>query len=711
MTANWSFNNTDRSAVQQLEKFLPAKIYDIHAHIYRVSDLNLSKPNLWSSGPPDVSIPIWKEHISRFFPGKQVSGGLFFPAPTPMADLRGENEYLLEQLEQEPDSRGLVLVTPDFSQEELSAYLDHGQIVGFKPYHVYSSERPTNQSSIRGFFPEWMWKAANERSGIIMLHLVKDMAIADPANQAEIKEMCRRYPHAKLILAHAARCFHAPHAKAGIEALRGLDNVWFDMSGICEPEAIKTVLRQFGPRKLLWGSDFPISEIRGKSITIGDGFLWIDSNLCDMDKLGSAQPVLVGIESLRALHLAADDLGLNARDWNDIFYANAVRLLSLKEQPGNLLKELHLHSKSRLPGSVPHLGNKAGNMESSPWPIYFSEARGCEIWDMDGKHYYDISSNGIGSCLLGYRDADVTKAAVRRLEMGSIFNPPDEVELADLLCDIHPWAEQVRFVRGGEEAREASIRIACATTNHTVIAGCEYQGLSEECSFKYNDLQGLQAIIDQYGPKLAAVIMEPCQNGGLETDFLKQVREATSRCGALLIFDETSMGWRLNYGGAHLQHSVRPDMAIFGNTLGNGHPIGAIIGTKAAMEGVHGLFISRFESICSAEAAAALQKMGKIDVPAHAARIGGRVMESWRRNGEKHKVPINTSGYPSMAHFSFQHGEADKLRTLYMQMMLERGFLADMWIYPSLSHTEEIAEMYNKAIDEVFGEISSIIAL
>jgi glutamate-1-semialdehyde 2,1-aminomutase len=726
MTTNWSFNEYDRNAAQQLEKFMPAKIYDIHAHIYRVSDLNLLKPNLWSGGPQEVSIHVWKEHISRFFPGKHISGGLFFPAPTPLADVRRENDFLLGQLELEPNSRGLILVTPEFSQEELAAYLDHPQIVGFKPYHLFSSEHPSTQSSIRGFFPERMWKVANERKGVIMLHIVKDMAIADPANQAEISEMCKRYPHAKLILAHAARCFHAPHAQAGIEGLRGLNNVWFDMSGICEPEAIKVILRQFGPRKLLWGSDFPISEIRGKSVTIGDGFLWIDSDFCDMEKVGSTHPVLVGIESLRALQIAADDLGLHAEDRNDICYANAARLLSLEEQSGNLTQELYLHAKNRIPEGVQLLSKRPENMAPDQWPAFFREARGCEVWDLDGKHYYDMSTNAVGSCLLGYRDADVTKAVVRRLEMGSMctLNTPEEVELADLLCDIHPWAEQVRFVRGGKEACAVSVRIARATTNRSVIAVCGYQGcgldphrIPEEphnttVSFRYNDLQGLQAIIDQYGAKLAAVIMEPCRNDNPEPGFLEFAREATRRSGAMLIFDEVTIGWRLNYGGAHLQLGVLPDIAVFAKALGNGHPIGAVIGTKAAMEGTHSSFISSTywtESIGPAAAVATLQKLGRINVPAHVADIGGRVMDSWRRNGEKHRLPIVAGGYPSLAHFSFQHGEADKLRTLYTQMMLERGFLAGLSIYPTLSHTEEITRMYDNAIDEVFGQIAIVI--
>ena len=112
------------------------------------------------------------------------------------------------------------------------------------------------------------------------------------------------------------------------------------------------------------------------------------------------------------------------------------------------------------------------------WPAYFSKAKGCEIWDIDGNHYYDMSTNGIGSCILGYADPDVTEAVVRRIKDGSMstLNPPEEVELAERLCQIHPWAQQVRLARTGGEVAVVAVRIARATTKRSKIAVCGYHG-------------------------------------------------------------------------------------------------------------------------------------------------------------------------------------------------------------------------------------------
>ncbi len=203
--------------------------------------------------------------------------------------------------------------------------------------------------------------------------------------------------------------------------------------------------------------------------------------------------------------------------------------------------------------------------------------------------------------------------------------------------------------------------------------------------------------------------MEPCRNIDPDPGFLQFIRDEIHRCGALLIFDEITIGWRMHFGGAHLRFGVVPDIAVFAKALGNGFPIGAIIGTKAAMDGAHSSFISSTywtESIGPVAAVATVKKMKTMDIPAHVANIGENIMTSWRSLGEKHGLPVTTGGYPSLAHFSFQHDDAEKLMTVYTQMMLERGFLAGLSIYPTMAHTGEIVKLYSNAIDEVFGEIA-----
>ena len=135
---------------------------------------------------------------------------------------------------------------------------------------------------------------------------------------------------------------------------------------------------------------------------------------------------------------------------------------------------LWAHAKERIPGGTQLLSKNPYQFAPDQWPVYASKAKGCEVWDLDGNHYYDMANNGIGSCLLGFADDDVTEAVINRIRNGSMttLNASEEVELADRLCGIHPWAECVRFARTGGEVCAVAVRIARATTGRDVVAIC-----------------------------------------------------------------------------------------------------------------------------------------------------------------------------------------------------------------------------------------------
>ena len=409
-------------------------------------------------------------------------------------------------------------------------------------------------------------------------------------------------------------------------------------------------------------------------------------------------------------------------------------------------QDLYKHAKQRIPGGVQLLSKSPEQFAPGQWPAYAAKASGCEVWDLDGNHYYDMTSNGIGACLLGYCDPDVTKAVVECVQNGSMstLNPPQEVELADKLCEIHPWAENVRFARTGGETCAVAIRIARATTGRDLVLICGYHGWSdwylaanlsnEKClddlllpglnpagvpkvltgstlTCVYEDYETFDKIIAEYGDKLAAVIMEPYRHVVPDGTFLRHVREATKSCGALLIFDEITICWRLCYGGAHKIIGVNPDMATFAKALGNGHPIGAVIGTKEAMEGAHNSFISSTywtEAVGPTAALATLKKMEQTKVWEHAARVGETVQKDWLDAAERHGLKIHCSGVPCLAHFDFEEHKKE-LKTLYTVLMLKEGFLGNTAIYPTLAHTDEILALYRVAIDKVFAQIAEII--
>ena len=409
-------------------------------------------------------------------------------------------------------------------------------------------------------------------------------------------------------------------------------------------------------------------------------------------------------------------------------------------------QDLYRHAKERIPGGTQLLSKRPEQFAPDQWPSYFTKAKGCEVWDVDGKHYYDMTLNGIGACLLGYADPDVTKAVVERVENGcmSTLNPPEEVELADKLCEIHPWAESVRFARTGGETCAIAVRIARATTGKDLVIICGYHGWSDwyiaanlgaeaaldgqllpglkpagvpralknsALTFNYGDREALDALLREYGDRVACIIMEPIRGGEPDSDFLNYVKDSIHKAGGLLIFDEITIGWRWCFGGSHLALGVNPDMATFAKALGNGHPIGALIGTKAAMDGAEDSFISSTywtESVGPVAALATIKKISETRAWEHAMNVGQACIDKWNELIAKHGIPAHAGGRPCLAHLTFTKYPLE-LKTLYTVLMLKRGFLGGIGFYPTTAHTSEIMELYYKAIDEVFAEMKAVL--
>ncbi|MBI2612541.1 aminotransferase class III-fold pyridoxal phosphate-dependent enzyme [Candidatus Kaiserbacteria bacterium] len=401
-------------------------------------------------------------------------------------------------------------------------------------------------------------------------------------------------------------------------------------------------------------------------------------------------------------------------------------------------------AKTLIPGGNQLLSKRAEMFLPEHWPAYYSRAKGAYIWDLDGRRYTDMSIMGVGANILGYGDPDVDRAAIDAVKRSpmSTLNAPEEVELAEELCRIHPWADMVRYARTGGESMAVAVRIARAHTRRDIIAFCGYHGWSDWylatnlerknalaghllaglepkgvphgltgtiLPFRYNRLEELERIVKKH-PTLAAIVMEPIRNVEPEKGFLQKVRKIADKAGAVLIFDEITIGWRLVHGGAHLKYGVNPDIAVFGKALSNGYPMAAIIGRRKIMQSAQDSFISSTywtDRIGPATTLAALRKMRKVKLPQQLARVGKEVRRIWLRAAKKHGLPIHINGVLPLSHFSFEGADAQAAKTLFTQEMLRRGFLATDSLYASLAHTPAILTQYAKAVDTVFGVIAA----
>lgn len=410
-------------------------------------------------------------------------------------------------------------------------------------------------------------------------------------------------------------------------------------------------------------------------------------------------------------------------------------------------QELYKKAVKRIPGGTQLLSKRPEMFLPGDWPSYYSKAKGVETWGLDGEKYIDMSYCGIGACVLGFADPEVDGAVKEAIEYGSTatLNCPEEVELADLLCDLHPWADMVRYARCGGEAMAIAVRIARAETGRDKVAFCGYHGwhdwylsanLAEMSSldghllpglepagvprgligtavpFRYNRVDELESIIAAGRGDLAAIVMEPLRNFYPEPGFLERVREIADDIGAVLIFDEVSAGWRLNTGGAHLLYGVDPDIAVFAKAMSNGYPMAAIIGREEVMQAAQSSFISSTswtERIGPVAALATIKKHKRDNVPSHLIRIGKLIQKGWKAAADRSGISINVTGIPPMGHFDFNYKNGQAIRTLFTQIMLEKGFLATNAFYATYAHRESHLDSYFAALDDTFGYLAKFI--
>ncbi len=404
-------------------------------------------------------------------------------------------------------------------------------------------------------------------------------------------------------------------------------------------------------------------------------------------------------------------------------------------------QELWRRAKEIIPGGNMLLSKRAEMFLPDQWPAYYSRAKGCKVWDLDGKEYTDMCIMGIGTNILGYSHDEIDATVLENVQAGnmSTLNAPEEVYLAEKLIDMHPWADMARFARSGGEANAIAIRIARAASGKDKVAICGYHGwhdwylaanLGDDNQlaghllpgldpkgvpqnlratvypFNYNNYEELEAIVAQHD--IGVIKMEVMRNQGPKDNFLHKVRDLATRRGIVLIFDECTSGFRQTFGGVHKMYGVEPDMAMFGKALGNGYAITATIGRREIMESAQSTFISSTfwtERIGATAALKTLHVMEREKSWERVTATGEGIMARWQSLGEKHGLKVNVSGMPAICAFSFDSPDALAYKTLITQEMLARGYLASTLIFSSLAHTPEIVDGYFEAIDPIFAKI------
>ena len=404
-------------------------------------------------------------------------------------------------------------------------------------------------------------------------------------------------------------------------------------------------------------------------------------------------------------------------------------------------QKLWKRAKRVIPGGNMLLSKRPEMFLPEQWPAYFSKARGCRVWDLDGNEFIDMSIMGVGTNILGYGHPEVDESVRATIADGnmSTLNCPEEVYLAERLVELHPWADMVRLARTGGEANAIAIRIARAASGRDKVAICGYHGwhdwylaanLGDDqrlaghllpglepkgvpqdlrgsvLPFRYNNLQELEEIVRRHD--IGVIKMEVARNFGPEPGFLEGVRRLATDRNIVLIFDECTSGFRQTLGGLHKRFGVEPDMALFGKALGNGYAVTAAIGRREIMEAAQRTFISSTfwtERIGPTAALKTLEVMERTQSWKTITSIGTEIATRWRALADRHGLSIFISGIPALTGFSFVSPRALAYKTLLTQEMLAKGFLATTNVYVCTEHKPEILAGYFEALDPVFSLI------
>lgn len=392
---------------------------------------------------------------------------------------------------------------------------------------------------------------------------------------------------------------------------------------------------------------------------------------------------------------------------------------------------------SLIPGGA-HTYSKGDDQFPANAPKIISHGKGCYLWDVDGNRYTDFAMS-LGTVTLGHAYGPVNDAVKREIERGVNFTRPSviEGELAEVIVDIIPSAEMVKFAKNGSDAVTAAVKLARAYTGRDYVIRCSADPFNAvhdwfigstimnrgvpkvvqelTLKFDYNDLESCKKHFDQYPGKIAAVLLEPISYIPPKDSFLQDLKNLCEKNGTLLIFDEVVSGFRFAIGGAQEVAGVTPHLSAFGKAMANGFSVSALVGQKEFMriggidheqERVFLLSTTHGgETHSLAASLATIEELKKWNVIAHFDWVGKYLKDGFDRLSEAKGFikQFHSFGYNCKPAYAIKNKQGEPcmaLRTLFLQEMIRRDVIMP-YIVPCFAHKKENLDAALSALDEV----------
>ena len=338
---------------ERLRDFLPEKFIDIHTHVW----LDEFKGG---TGGLSKRIVTWPSRVARdnpiedlistyplMFPGKQVVPLIFGSVLSSDDDIHGANAYVSECAEKH-HFPALIFAAPQWNATEFEERMIAGKFLGAKVYLSLSDPCiPEKEIRIFDFLPHHQLEVLNEHGWIVMLHIPRDGRLKDPVNLAEMLEIEKRYPNVKLIIAHIGRAYCPEDVGNAFEILAETEKMMFDFSANTNAENMEKLIRAVGPKRIMFGSDLPILRMRMRRICEDGNYVNIvpkglygevsgDPHMREVKGEEAEKLTFFMYEEIEAFRCASEAMGLARSDIEDIFYNNAVSILSEAGAPRSL---------------------------------------------------------------------------------------------------------------------------------------------------------------------------------------------------------------------------------------------------------------------------------------------------------------------------------------------------------------------------------------
>ena len=410
--------------------------------------------------------------------------------------------------------------------------------------------------------------------------------------------------------------------------------------------------------------------------------------------------------------------------------------------------KLWLKAEKLIPGGNSILSKRPERYAGKLWPTYFKKSKGCEIWDLENRKYYDFAQMGIGASILGYSNTELNKYIKKKIDSGisTTLNSYEEVDLAQKLLNINKGFAGVKFARSGGEAMMVAIRIArslkknnqeiafsgyhgwfdwyLATNlqtkknlNEHLLPGLDTIGVDKKLKgsiypFSYNNADELKKLVNK-NKKIGIVVVESARYDYPNKKFVKHINKICKKNDLILICDEITTGFRISNTGAYKKIGFNPDIVVYGKGIGNGFPITAVVGKKQVMESAKKSFISSSnwsERVGFCAALKTIEIIEKKKVWKHLDKIGRQIKHGWIKIFKKYDLDIEVSNFLPLVTMKLNYGKKNNLiLTYFIQEMLKKNYLVSSSVYISYSHTKRLVTRYLSESDKVFKIISTLI--